>query len=306
MKRILLVCTTGLGNFINFTPCIYKLEKKYELSIIVDKRRGFYEEIKGWKEFKEVFRLDNYKKIPLECYSNIIFSIYSEYTSPSDFIDKVKDKAIFLKPKKNILNLPEYLINLKLLRLKSKQKPFFHIKKEDIKWAKDNFQEKFITLSPSSNNTVRWNKKRWDSKRWIKLNKILNEKEINSIFIGRKKDYPNDLLKSIKNNMLDIGLGKTAAIIKESKLLIGIDGGLTHLASAVGTSSIVLFGPANPKKDLPYFKSIPIIKKNTCKYAPCLKENNGISILDKCKRSKCMEAIQIEDVLNKITLQNQL
>jgi ADP-heptose:LPS heptosyltransferase len=60
-----------------------------------------------------------------------------------------------------------------------------------------------------------------------------------------------------------------------------------HLAAAVGTSVIALFGPTDPARTGPYGKGHTIIRADlSC--SPCL--------LKKCPTKKCMEEIMPEQV----------
>ena len=49
----------------------------------------------------------------------------------------------------------------------------------------------------------------------------------------------------------DLPLLTAAAILSHCRLLIGIDSGLLHLAGALGTPVIGVFGPTNPRYFLP-------------------------------------------------------
>ena len=45
-----------------------------------------------------------------------------------------------------------------------------------------------------------------------------------------------------------VSLAELAEITKQACLFIGLDTGVTHLASATGVSVVALFGPTNPVK----------------------------------------------------------
>ncbi len=51
-------------------------------------------------------------------------------------------------------------------------------------------------------------------------------------------------------------LGVSAALLKQSRLLIANDSGLVHLASALGTKTVALFGPVDPAVYGPYPKNL--------------------------------------------------
>jgi ADP-heptose:LPS heptosyltransferase len=61
-----------------------------------------------------------------------------------------------------------------------------------------------------------------------------------------------------------------------------------HIAAAVGTPTVALFGPTAPWRTGPYSKSSEIIRTNVhC--SPCFKK--------KCNHISCMKDIRIETVL---------
>jgi len=297
MKPILLFCTTGLGDFINLTPLIKKLKMSSSIEIVVDRRRGFFEEIKKWSDFSSVNDVNELESINLNKYSKIIFSIYSEFTTPKKLVQLLKKRAYFIRDVDNKY-AHEIMKNLQDSNIDLAIKPFFRIDKKDLDWVSKKAKKNMIVVAPGCNNTARWIKKRWSENKWIKLSENLRKKGFKVIFIGRKTDYSEKMLGKIKSDFIDIGLGKTAALIKRSKFFIGINNGLSHLAAALKIPSIILFGPADAEKDRPCYNSIVIQKINSCKYCPCLKKGvSGLKIFDECDNQKCMNAIRVNDVV---------
>jgi ADP-heptose:LPS heptosyltransferase len=60
--------------------------------------------------------------------------------------------------------------------------------------------------------------------------------------VGRQSGLPDDAVLAGR-----LGLGEFAATIAAARLVISADTGAAHLASAYGTPSVVLFGPAPPE-----------------------------------------------------------
>ena len=63
-------------------------------------------------------------------------------------------------------------------------------------------------------------------------------------------------------NLFGASLTQTAAYMKRSKLFIGNDSGLSHMASAAKLKSIVLFGPTNDKIYGPYMADSQVVRTN--------------------------------------------
>jgi ADP-heptose:LPS heptosyltransferase len=81
-----------------------------------------------------------------------------------------------------------------------------------------------------------------------------------------------------------------AALLRRGKCFIGNDSGITHLAAAVGTPSIALFGPTDPGVWGPRGENVSIIRGETdC--SPCTPET-----LRGCTRQRCLENIKVETV----------
>ena len=63
-------------------------------------------------------------------------------------------------------------------------------------------------------------------------------------------------------NLFGVSLTQTAAYMKKSKLFIGNDSGLSHMASATKLKSIVLFGPTNDLIYGPFMQDSQVIRTN--------------------------------------------
>jgi len=85
-----------------------------------------------------------------------------------------------------------------------------------------------------------------------------------------------------------------AAVIARCRLFLGNDSGVTHLAAAVGTPTIALFGPTDPRIWGPRGEKVKIIYKNhPC--SPCSPE-----IRKTCFSLSCLNQIEIESVVKDI------
>lgn len=138
--------------------------------------------------------------------------------------------------------------------------------------------------------------KRWGAEKYAKLNDLLQDKaDTNVILVGSKNEldiamqvYNQSSLKPVVLNG-KVSLAQTIAILSEIDLLISNDMGLAHVAPAVGTKTLVIFGPTNEKATQPIGSEI-IRKQVEC--APCM--------LRKCPIDhRCMKLISSEEVFMK-------
>ena len=126
---------------------------------------------------------------------------------------------------------------------------------------------KYFVIFPGGN----WTPKIWNIKNYNSLLvKILSQnKKIKFIIVGsqlEEKVYLNEITKNIDSNyiinLFGASLTQTAAFMKKSKLFIGNDSGLSHLASATKLKSIVLFGPTNDKIYGPHMVDSQVVRTN--------------------------------------------
>lgn len=142
----------------------------------------------------------------------------------------------------------------------------------------------------------------WPIDNFKELAKILTDKGEKIVLMGSPKEKQlNDLIKNNNSNIINlsgISLLETAAILKDAKYSICNDSGLAHLSSAVGTKTIVLFGPHHPNHCIPlgkgkvypifkYWDSIPNNIKRGSKEG--LKRINNIKVNDVLKFIKVLK-----------------
>jgi ADP-heptose:LPS heptosyltransferase len=156
-----------------------------------------------------------------------------------------------------------------------------------------------------------WTTKRWIPERFAEVSDLLiKETSAKVIFLGSKEDEKLCLeIANLMENKPVILAGKTnilqsAAIISKCKVILSGDSAPVHIASAVKTPVVAIFGSTIPEFGFaPYGEGHLIIeKKMDCR--PC-----GIHGKDKCpkKHFKCMTEITTSEVfaalLTKLGLQ---
>jgi ADP-heptose:LPS heptosyltransferase len=86
-----------------------------------------------------------------------------------------------------------------------------------------------------------------------------------------------------------LSIGETAALIETSDLYVGNDSGVAHLASAVGTPVVVVFGPTDPRRYGP-------VPGAGLAVAPSLDDGAVVDRLSEARGSTAIEAVSVEDV----------
>jgi lipopolysaccharide heptosyltransferase II len=161
-------------------------------------------------------------------------------------------------------------------------------------WLSTN--QKIIGINISA--SIRWLTKNWPLAHLAKLCEELGRREMRVVITGMEKDLDraNALMCMVKNVKLINACAKTsvnqlACLIKRCACFVSGDSSPLHIAAAVNTPFVALFGPTDPVRHLPPAKDYAVIKKDLpC--SPCYKS--------KCKKNKCMELITPEEVLGAI------
>lgn len=98
-------------------------------------------------------------------------------------------------------------------------------------------------------------------------------------------------------------VGKTSikesiALVSLCNVVLGVDTGMQHIAAAVGTKTISIFGPTNPATHGPYAKNaIFIVDKKACPYQFCYGSKRYVC----CPNGRaCLHQISVGEVYRKI------
>ena len=150
--------------------------------------------------------------------------------------------------------------------------------------------KKIVALAVGSTNS---RAKRWQTGSYTELNdKIAAELNSSVILIGSFDESDVSLEVAEKSKIKPIILtGKTtlaevAAILSICDLLISNDTGPAHISAALGTKTLVIFGPTNPKTTQPWNSEI-VYKNVEC--SPCMLRDCPID-------HRCMTRISAAEV----------
>lgn len=143
-----------------------------------------------------------------------------------------------------------------------------------------------------------WQTKNWPIEKLSKLSERLVREDLNVILLGTdyfKKNvdnFPKD--KRIINFIGQTNLGQLVSLIKRLDILVTPDTAPMHIAAAVGTKIIALFGPTDPKKHIPPSKDISIlVKELDCQ--PCYKR-----VCPEREKLACLKEIGVEEVFREV------
>jgi ADP-heptose:LPS heptosyltransferase len=138
--------------------------------------------------------------------------------------------------------------------------------------------------------------KGWALENFVELGRSLAERGHRLLFTGSREDERDveRVLSKIPASAETVNLsGRTsvrelAAVIERLDLFVSVDSGPAHLAAAVGTPLVVLWGPAILEQVRPISTRAPVvILRHPPACAPCY----GTPLMKTCPRNVCMEAI---------------
>ena len=153
-------------------------------------------------------------------------------------------------------------------------------------------KDQFIAVSP----TALWKTKLWQDEKFARLcDRIREELNIRVVLTGNNREDLVRIQSMMKTPAVNLGAETTlrdlAYLFQLSSLLITTDSGPMHIAAAVGTPVIALFGPTDPSRTGPYGKGHTVIRKDLpC--SPCF--------LKKCDLTQCMHDITVEEVFRTV------
>jgi 3-deoxy-D-manno-octulosonic-acid transferase/heptosyltransferase-1 len=157
--------------------------------------------------------------------------------------------------------------------------------------------KKFIAINP----IAYWETKLWSNEKFAHLADLINNKlKMKVVFTGSEKEPIERINSLMTTESINLG-GQTslldlAYLYKKAQIVITTDSGPMHLAAAVETPVIALFGPTDPERTGPYGTGHTIIRAELpC--SPCL--------LKKCPTKKCMEDISPQQIFAAVEKHNK-
>ena len=148
-----------------------------------------------------------------------------------------------------------------------------------IKLDKSLSNRPFVSMHPGSGRP----EKQWPAERFAILARHLIEEGYRIVLVGGSNERAlcNGIYQSVDSPYLvncsgQFNLPETAAILQKSDLLISNDSGIMHLATAVKTPVVALFGPTDPQHIGPF-------TNHSCSKT--------------IKRSNSINEIQVQDVI---------
>jgi lipopolysaccharide heptosyltransferase II len=156
-----------------------------------------------------------------------------------------------------------------------------------------------LLIGVNMGSSERWVTKRWPVQNIARLCDELSARfGARVVITGIRKDINSAIrLSQITKSRPILACGKTnitqlAVLIKRCRAFVTGDSAPIHVATAVGTPYVALFGPTDPRRHVASFEKGIIIKKNL-RCSPCYKPRCLLNY-------RCMRKIGVDEVLEAI------
>jgi heptosyltransferase-2 len=312
------ILKTRLGAEVDFlcipkTSILVKDNPNIDNVIIFDKKG----KDRGLKSFKRLIRKIKFKRYdyvfsPHRSLRSTLLSYFSKSEITVGF-DTAALSRLFIKKVKYVKDIHEIQRNLKLLEpigieINEIIKPDLYFHEDDVKTVNlllrqfhISPEDKFVTIAPG---TI-WQTKRFPEDKIIDVLDMLAGDNVPVVLTGSKQDmelcrFIIDKTKNEKvyNAASKLTILQSAYLIKKSKVILTNDSSPLHLANAVGTKVVAVFGATVPEFGFyPIGKNDKVIQTSGLKCRPC-----AIHGGNKCpiKTFVCMRNINPADVYNEI------
>lgn len=143
----------------------------------------------------------------------------------------------------------------------------------------------------------------WAAENFIHLGRTLIRRGMNLVLVGAVDPKESEKVAAglagpaLLNLVGRTSIRQLGALIARLRLFISVDSGPAHIAAAVGTPLVVLWGPAILEQSRPLATTSPVrIVRHPVYCAPCFHTR----LTRTCRRNICMERVSVEDVLEAV------
>ena len=142
---------------------------------------------------------------------------------------------------------------------------------------------------------ARWPTKLWEMSRWRELAARLGREGAGVVLVGSPGDAPaleairDDLSPAPLNLAGRLSLKPLAALLAQAAAMVCVDSGPMHVAAAMGTPLVALFGATDPRRTGPCGPGIVLRRPLPC--SPCLSRRCLIPDTERCMRDLGVEEV---------------
>lgn len=200
------------------------------------------------------------------------FSTTKKFIKPKYTVNRTTSRSIFCQMM-NYIGITDNCL------------PEFYLSNVEIEAAKAAYPPPYLVIAPVGKTKFSANRKEWGHDKFQQLVQLLNDRTV--LQVGMPSD---PLLDGVIDTRF-IDIRKTAAIISNAVLFIGLEGGLMHLARSVATPAVIVYGGYIKPEISGYSLNANIATNESC--SPCYDSNQRQT---ECDHMSCMKKIEVNDV----------
>jgi len=147
-----------------------------------------------------------------------------------------------------------------------------------------------VVLHPGA----RWASKLWQPASWAHLAEWFENQGFQVALTGSRADQPlvSEIIHNTRSPVINLAgstsLAQLAGILRKTRLAVTTDTGAMHLAAALGTPVVAVFGPTAPWRTGPFGEGHQIVRLELA-CSPCFKRH--------CRRPRCLSDLTPEMVM---------
>ena len=193
------------------------------------------------------------------------------------------------------------LLNALSIPIKSKN-IHFYVSQEDDNFGKEFIKENFpaniyiIGIIPSGG----WQSKRCDAAKWVEICNAISGKFKSKFLIlwGPGDEHDADYIKKHLTELCELApetsVKRMSGLIKNCDLIIANDSGPMHISAAIGTPTLGLFGPTDPKSHKPYSENSDYVINENLFCRVC-------NLQDCIYNHECFKDLSLDIILEKVS-----
>jgi ADP-heptose:LPS heptosyltransferase len=310
-SKIAVLFPGALGDFICFLPALQKLAQTAEVDLFARSEfadivpRGVTVRSLECNQISRMFTANAAEDQRLQDFFCAYAAIYSWFASGrSEFVRQVTSLACGrarlypFQPTNSSIHQTEYYLGFIGLDGDSSPEPEVALRPEGVAWC-DEFcathklcRGPLLVIAPGSGAR----EKNWPADFFLAIVEWWRE-AIHGVVVlltGPVEEERGGVERLRASCLVanDLTLSQAAALLARSDVYLGNDSGITHLAAAVGTRTIALFGPSNARQWAPRGEKVTIVSRKiecspcqipqmkNCPHRACLTELHPAKVID--------------------------
>ena len=311
--RICAMFPGALGDFICFLPALGRLAREADVDLFAQSEfadlapQGVHVRSRESYQISRLFMTDRSDDQRLREFFAPYQRIYSWMGSRQeifvrglDWVAPGRAKLFAFRPAGVEWHQADYYIRCLDPEVREPARPEIEVRPEAARWC-DDFRRRhrlegkpLLAVAPGSGAR----EKNWPEAYFLEVIRWWRDTTGGNalVLIGPVEEERGDMerLQGACLAARGLSLAQIAALLKRSDLYLGNDSGISHLAGAVGTQSVVLFGPSNARQWAPRGRNVTVLRRGIA-CSPC-----AVETMKGCPHRACLTEFRPSDVIHRI------